>query len=192
MPEDAWASLRSLQGQSAAFLTASPRHLPIFAPLEQDHIPASAPHPQASYGRVDGYGARSHLIPDLRSCALSALAVASKATYHRRTAPTAWLPASASVAHEAAAQSGNLNVASCLSYPMPDIHQDYHPMLIAGSPSHLNLMIEVRNPFTGMLVGKVSQARPEHVLSVSGSGAHSPPADPTRTDRYSPPGPQTR
>nr|WP_256467714.1 MULTISPECIES: aldehyde dehydrogenase family protein [unclassified Bradyrhizobium] len=36
-------------------------------------------------------------------------------------------------------------------------------MLIAGSPSHSDLTIEERNPFTGMLVGKVPQARPEHV-----------------------------
>ncbi|WP_407185250.1 phosphonoacetaldehyde dehydrogenase [Bradyrhizobium centrosematis] len=46
---------------------------------------------------------------------------------------------------------------------MPDIDHDYHPMLIAGSPCHSDLTIEVRNPFTRMLVGKVPQARPEHV-----------------------------
>ncbi|MCP3460470.1 MULTISPECIES: phosphonoacetaldehyde dehydrogenase [unclassified Bradyrhizobium] len=45
---------------------------------------------------------------------------------------------------------------------MHDNDQDYHPMLIAGAPAHSDATIEVRNPFTGMLLGSVPQARPEH------------------------------
>lgn len=45
---------------------------------------------------------------------------------------------------------------------MYDTHHDYHPMLIAGKPEYSDTAIEIWNPFTGKLLGKVPQARPEH------------------------------
>ncbi|WFU39727.1 phosphonoacetaldehyde dehydrogenase [Bradyrhizobium sp. CB82] len=45
---------------------------------------------------------------------------------------------------------------------MYDNDEDYHPMLIAGVPAHSDATIDVNNPFTGMLLGRVPQSRPEH------------------------------
>ncbi|MBB4376354.1 phosphonoacetaldehyde dehydrogenase [Bradyrhizobium sp. SBR1B] len=58
---------------------------------------------------------------------------------------------------------------------MPEFDADYHPMIIAGSSSHSDLTIEVKNPFTGILVGKVPQARPEHVRKAFQAAARTRP-----------------
>jgi aldehyde dehydrogenase (NAD+) len=46
---------------------------------------------------------------------------------------------------------------------MHDLHQTHSPMLIAGKPVDSDRGIEVRNPFTGGLVGTVPQAEPRHI-----------------------------
>ncbi|MFB6464046.1 phosphonoacetaldehyde dehydrogenase [Bradyrhizobium tunisiense] len=58
---------------------------------------------------------------------------------------------------------------------MYDIDQDYHPMLIAGAPADSDVLIEIRNPFTGMLQGRVPQARPDHIRKAFEAAAQTCP-----------------
>jgi putative phosphonoacetaldehyde dehydrogenase len=43
------------------------------------------------------------------------------------------------------------------------VSQTHSPMLIAGTPADADQSIEIRNPFTGGLVGTVPQAEPHHI-----------------------------
>nr|WP_247494219.1 thiamine pyrophosphate-dependent enzyme [Bradyrhizobium sp. 164] len=123
---------------------ASSRHLPIFASSEQDHIPASAPQPpqRASYSMVEGTGDA----PKPSSSTLAILRLVymgnpfeSDRLSNNRSEGSARCQCIYS--DEVATHSSNVTLTSSLSYRMSDIDQDYHPMLIAGSPSHSDLTI---------------------------------------------------
>jgi phosphonoacetaldehyde dehydrogenase len=58
---------------------------------------------------------------------------------------------------------------------MPDPDHIHSPMLIAGKPVGADRRLEVRNPFTGGLVGTVPQAEPHHLRRAFAAAAHARP-----------------
>src|SRR4051794_12892443 len=47
----------------------------------------------------------------------------------------------------------------------------YQPMLMAGAPADADRVIEVRNPFSGALVGTVPQAEPRQIRAAFAAAA---------------------